>query len=99
MKNIKTLLKIFTIKKLWLSLTLTSSIIGFNWSLYIWALSNNHVMETSLGYFTTPLILIFCGVFFLKEKLTKLKALSVLLTICGVSYNFYFFNGIPWISL
>ena len=82
-----------------LALTLTSMLIGFNWGLYLWAINNNHVMETSLGYFTTPLILIFCGIVFLKEKLTKLKTIAVLLTICAVSYNIIAFHGFPWISI
>lgn len=99
MKNFKNFIKIYKNKKLMLALTLTSMLIGFNWSLYLWAINNNHVMETSLGYFTTPLILIFCGIVFLKEKLTKLKMIAVLLTICAVSYNIIAFRGFPWISI
>ncbi|ASK79079.1 protein RarD [Paraphotobacterium marinum] len=99
MKNVKYFLKIYKNKKLWLSLSITSILIVFNWSLYLWAINNNHVMDASLGYFMIPLIIIFCGIFFFKEKLTKFKAISVFLTVCGVSYNIYVFHGIPWIAL
>ena len=99
MENFKNFKKIYKNKRLMLALTLTSMLIGFNWGLYLWAINNNHVMETSLGYFTTPLILIFCGIVFLKEKLTKLKMIAVLLTICAVSYNIIAFHGFPWISI
>ena len=36
--------------------------IAVNWGVYIWGVNNGHVIETSLGYFITPLVTIGLGV-------------------------------------
>ena len=56
-----------------------------NWGLYIWAVNSGHVLETSLGYFISPLIYVFMGMVFLKEKLRRLQQIAVGIAFFAVS--------------
>jgi uncharacterized membrane protein len=49
---------------------LCSIFISCNWFLFIWAVNNGHVIETSLGYYMNPLISVVFAVIFLKERLS-----------------------------
>lgn len=70
-----------------------------NWGLYIWAVNSGHVLETSLGYFISPLIYIFMGMVFLKEKLRKLQQIAVGIAFFAVSLVTLQFQSFPWIAL
>ncbi|HHD64580.1 MAG TPA: EamA family transporter, partial [Desulfobulbaceae bacterium] len=47
----------------------TAILLGSNWLVYIWAVNNGYIIESSLGYFINPLIAVLFGVLFLKEPL------------------------------
>src|SRR6185295_7617583 len=53
-----------------LTYTLAGVLIGVNWTVYVWAVNSNFVLETSLGYFITPLVSILLGVVVLRERLS-----------------------------
>ena len=74
-------------------------LIGTNWCMYIWAVNAGHVIETSLGYFICPLISVFLGVFFLKERLRRLQWLAVVIAGIGVCVMTFIYGQFPWISL
>ena len=46
-------------------------LISFNWYAFIWAVNSNHVIEASMGYYISPLVVVLLSVFVLKETLTK----------------------------
>lgn len=54
-----------------------SILIAANWGLFIWASINNHVLDSSLGYFVTPLLNVLLGVFFFKERLRRLQWFAI----------------------
>src|SRR5437762_539057 len=58
--------------------------IASNWFLFIYAVNIGRVIETSLGYFMTPLMNVLFGAIFLRERLTRLQFVSVLLAALGV---------------
>ncbi|MGA0002634.1 MAG: EamA family transporter RarD [Candidatus Nanopelagicales bacterium] len=58
-------------------LTCASVLIAANWGLFIWASINSHVLDSSLGYFVTPLLNVILGVFFFKERLRKLQWFAI----------------------
>lgn len=62
----------------------TAMLIGTNWLVYIWAVLQNHVLETSLGFFITPLMTILLGVATLGERLSRLQAIAVGIAAVGV---------------
>lgn len=74
-------------------------LIASNWLVYIWAVTNGHVLEASLGYFLNPLINVILGVVLLKERLRPVQTVAVLLAACGVAVLAVGAGGGLWISL
>jgi chloramphenicol-sensitive protein RarD len=73
--------------------------IATNWFLFIFAVLINRVLETSLGYFMTPLVNVLFGAIFLRERLTRLQIVSVLLAASGVLYLTFGYGRFPWIAV
>src|SRR5437660_381405 len=73
--------------------------IATNWFLFIWAVNIGHVVETSLGYFMTPLMNVLFGALFLRERLTRLQLASVLLALLGVLNLTFGYGRFPWIAV
>lgn len=82
-----------------LSLTVSSLLITANWLIFIWAVNNGHVVETSLGYYLTPLLNVLLGVLFLREKPSKGQWLAVALAGAGVLFVAIDYGRFPWISV
>lgn len=78
---------------------LSATLLSLNWWLYIWAVNAGFIVETSLGYFINPLVNVLLGVLFLKERLRRAQALSVLVAVCGVLYLTVSYGRLPWIAL
>ncbi len=73
--------------------------ISGNWLLFIWAVNVGRVLETSLGYFITPLVNVIFGALFLRERLTKLQTAAVALAGLGVLNLTFGYGRFPWIAL
>ena len=69
--------------------------LAVNWLVFIIAISEEKIVETSLGYFINPLISIFLGWVFLRERLTLLQWFAVLIAILGVLWELYTDRLIP----
>ena len=80
-------------------LALSGALIGFNWSLYIWAVNAGHVVESSLGYFINPLLNVVLGVVFLQERLSRAQWMAVALAAAGVLWLTVHFGQPPWIAI
>ena len=50
------------------SFVASALLLSANWLTYIWAVSNGHVVEASLGYFITPLVNVGLGFVLLRER-------------------------------
>ena len=66
----------YSYKKVFI-LSVTAGLISINWAGFIFAVSINKVQDASMGYFITPMISIILGYFFLKEKISILKLISL----------------------
>ncbi len=95
-KKWKILKKIITDKKKLLILFITSFLILSNWTLWIYAVSNNKIIDASFGYFIFPILSVFLGFLFLKEKLNRERIISIVLVIISSSYLLLNINSIPW---
>ena len=73
--------------------------IASNWFLFIWAVNIGHVVETSLGYFMTPLMNVLFGALFLRERLTRVQFISVILALLGVLNLTFGYGRFPWIAV
>ena len=86
-------------KKLLGTLLLSSLLVSTNWLVFIWAVSQNMVLESSLGYFINPLVNVALGMFFLKEKLRLWQWVAVALSVLGVANLVGQLGTIPWVAL
>ncbi|CAN5502170.1 EamA family transporter RarD [soil metagenome] len=73
--------------------------IAINWFVFIWAVNAGHVLETSLGYFMSPLVNVLLGAIFLRERLSRAQLVSVLLASGAVCYLTFGFGRLPWVAL
>lgn len=80
-------------------LALSALLISINWVVYVWAVNNGHVIESSLGYFINPLINVALGVALLGERLSALRWVAVSLAAAGVLYLTVMQGRLPWIAL
>tara|TARA_B100000029_G_scaffold448635_1_gene471272 strand:- start:694 stop:1572 length:879 start_codon:yes stop_codon:yes gene_type:complete len=91
--------KIFLDKKKIIILIITSILIFSNWTIWIYAVSTNKIIDASFGYFIFPIISVLFGYLFLKEKLNKKRILSILLVLISSLYLFLDLSTLPWIGL
>jgi len=80
-------------------LVISSTLLAFNWFLFIWAVNNDQMLEASLGYYINPLLNMLLGYIFLKERLDSSQKLAVLLALTGVCYLVISVGESPWIAL
>ena len=86
-------------RKALLYLTASASLIGLNWFIYVWAIQNERVFATSLGYYINPIINIVIGTVLLKERLSRLQWAAVILATLGVCLLLAGALSTLWISL
>ena len=91
--------KILKNKKNLIYLIITGFLIFVNWSVWIYAVSSNQIVDASFGYFIMPILSVLFGYLFFKEVLNKLRIFSIILTFISIIYIFYFFQNFPWIGL
>jgi chloramphenicol-sensitive protein RarD len=82
-----------------ITFTATGLLLAVNWLLYIWAVNAGFIIEASLGYFINPLINVFFGMIFFKEKMRPVQWLALLLAFLGVLYLTIYYGQFPWIAL
>ncbi|MFD0266664.1 EamA family transporter RarD [Streptomyces sp. NPDC127106] len=78
---------------------LAATVISVNWGLYIWAVNNGAVVESSLGYFINPLVTIAIGVLLLGERLRRAQWAAVGIGFLAVLVLAIGYGRPPWISL
>jgi chloramphenicol-sensitive protein RarD len=84
-------------KMLWLSVS--AFFIAINWFIYIWAIQDERIFETSLGYYINPLTNMLVGVWFFHESLRRLQLLAVALAATGVLILAISGGVMPWVAL
>lgn len=82
-----------------LTLCASTVLIAGNWLVFLYAVNAGHVLQSSLGYFITPLFTIFLGFIFLGERLHRWQNISLLLAASGVLSLTIAQGVLPWISL
>lgn len=86
-------------KKMLVKYALAGLLITVNWSIYIWAVNADFVIQTSIGYYIEPLMVCTFGIVLFKEKLSKYKLVALLLAVAGVAAVILYFKEIPLIAL
>lgn len=86
-------------RKLLLTFIGSAFAISLNWLVYLWAITNNHILDASLGYFVSPLVNVLFGFLFFKEKLNRTQLLAIALAVVGILWLAVPAGHIPWVSL
>ena len=87
-------------KRKLLILFLTGILIFLNWAVWIYAVAIDQIIDASFGYFIMPIISIFLGYFFFKEKISSKGKISIFIVLISIIYLLLVdFNSIPWIGL
>ena len=89
LKNFKTTLLLF----------LTSILIVTNWYTWIYAVTVNKLIDAAFGYYIFPILSVFFGIIFLKEKYNRNQIISVLLVVVALSYMLVKLGEVPWIGI
>lgn len=74
-------------------------VITINWGTFIWAVTNGHVLQSSLGYYINPLVSILLALIFLKERFNKFEWLAILFAFIGVLYMTLKVGEFPIVAL
>ena len=80
-------------------MALAAVLISVNWATYIWGVNNDHVVETSLGYFINPVVTVLIGVVVLHERLRQVQWAAIGLGTIAVLVLAVDYGRPPWIAL
>ena len=80
-------------------LMVSAALVTANWVTYIFAVTSDHIIETSLGYFMNPLVSVALGMAVLGERLRPLQLAACLIGALGVVILTTASSGVPWIAL
>ena len=96
--------KIFIIeiknKKKLIALFISGLLIFINWSIWIYAVATQRIIDASFGYFIMPIISVLLGYIFFKEKLNKKRIFSILLVIISILIMIFLnIKTLPWVGI
>ncbi len=77
----------------------SAALLFINWLTYIWAVNSGYIVDASLGYFINPLVSVFLGMIFFRERLRTGQWVAIGLAATGVGYLTFGYGSLPWIGL
>lgn len=80
-------------------LGLSALLISINWLVYIWAVGHHRVIESSLGYFISPVVSLILARLFFKEDLHSLQIWAGIIASTAILWEFISIGQLPWVSL
>ena len=78
---------------------ITGLLISINWFTWLYAVKTNNLLDSALGYYIFPILSVFLGIVFLKEKYNRNKIISVFLVLVALIYLIIKLGVIPWIGI
>lgn len=78
---------------------LSALLLSANWLVYVWAVNHGRVVDSSLGYFITPLINVLLGYFVLQERPRRAQWGALAIAAAGVLWLAIFAGSLPWVGL
>ena len=87
-------------KKRLIALFISGLLIFINWSIWIYAVATERIIDASFGYFIMPIISVLLGYIFFKELLNKKRIISILLVGVSIIVMIIFnLKSLPWVGL
>tara|TARA_B100001057_G_scaffold33697_1_gene30582 strand:+ start:1 stop:879 length:879 start_codon:yes stop_codon:yes gene_type:complete len=96
----KSFLHIISNKKILIALFISGFLIFINWSIWIYAVATNRIIDASFGYFIMPIISVSLGYIFFNEHLNKKRIFSIFLVFLSIMILIFFsLKSLPWVGL
>ena len=96
----KIFFSIISNKKKLLGLFFSGFLIFINWSVWIYAVSSNKIIDASFGYFIMPILSVFLGNIFFREKLNKKRIFSIILVVISIIIlTIFSIKSLPWVGI
>jgi chloramphenicol-sensitive protein RarD len=86
-------------RKLFWGLTGAGALVTINWSIYVWGVLNDHIVDAALGYFINPLVTVSLAVLVLKETLRRAQWIAVGVGALAVVVITIGYGQVPWVAL
>ena len=80
-------------------ISLCSLIHLLNWWIYIWAVTNDKLLEASMGHYIVPMISTVLGFLFFSERPSMLQWKGIVCAGIGVLILLVNYGAVPWVSL
>src|SRR5210317_2156746 len=95
-----TFFSIITNKKNLIGLFFSGFLIFINWAVWIYAVATDRIIDASFGYFIMPILSVFLGYIFFKERLNKKRIFSISLVIISIIILLFFsMKSLPWVGI
>jgi len=86
--------------KILITLFFSGLLIFINWAVWIYAISNNQIIDASFGYFIMPILSVFLGYIFFNELLNTKRKISIVLVLISIVFLLFInLKAIPWVGL
>ena len=87
-------------KKNLIYLFFSSLLIFINWAVWIYAVATDRIIDASFGYFIMPIISVFLGFIFFKEKINRKRLISISLVLISIVFLLITnIKTLPWVGL
>ena len=80
-------------------LAASALLISGNWLVYVWSVTHQHIVDSSLGYYINPLVNVLLGVVVLRERPNVVQWSAIALAGVAVLYLAVLAGRPPWIAL
>ena len=98
-KRWKEIIPVFKKKRYLLLLFICATLIGGNWLLYIYAIQEKQLLQSSLGLYMSPLVNVSIACLVFKQKLRRLQVVALIFASAGVAIQTIQVGTFPWISI
>jgi chloramphenicol-sensitive protein RarD len=87
-------------KKKLIALFFSGLLIFINWAVWIYAVATDRIIDASFGYFIMPILSVFLGYIFFKEKLNQKRIFSIFLVVVSIIILLFFnVKSLPWVGI
>ncbi|MEU5562752.1 EamA family transporter RarD [Micromonospora musae] len=80
-------------------ITVAAALIAVNWGTYIYGVNSDRVVETALGYFINPLVVVLLGVTVLRERLRRAQWVALGVGGLAVAVLTVDYGHVPYLAL
>ncbi|TNE40333.1 MAG: EamA family transporter RarD [Alphaproteobacteria bacterium] len=92
-------LRLLKLPRNFLILLGSSALLAINWSIFVWAVMSDRILEASLGYYINPLLSVLMGFLFFGERMSRIQTAAIGLAAIGVIGMLVLSGTLPWLSL